>query len=45
MGVVRTTFVIGADGVISDVVEKVKTKTASEQLFALLDGRGDINPA
>ena len=45
LGVVRTTFVIGADGVISDVVEKVKTKTASEQLFALLDGRGDINPA
>lgn len=45
MGVVRSTFVIGADGVISDVVEKVKTKTASEQLFALLDGRGDINPA
>lgn len=45
MGIVRTTFVIGADGIISDVVEKVKTKTASEQLFALLDGRNAINPA
>lgn len=45
MGVVRTTFVVGADGVVTDVVEKVKTKTASEQLFALLDGRNAINPA
>lgn len=45
MGIVRTTFVVGEDGVISDVVNKVKTKTASEQLFALLDGRDAINPA
>lgn len=45
MGIVRTTFVVGEDGVITDVVAKVKTKDASAQLFALLDGRGDINPA
>lgn len=45
MGIVRTTFVVGEDGVITDVVEKVKTKDASAQLFALLDGRGAINPA
>ena len=45
MGVVRTTFVTDADGVVTDVIEKVKTKTAAEQLFALLDGRGDVNPA
>ena len=43
MGMVRTTFVIGADGVITDVIEKVKTKEASEQLFVLLDGRGAPN--
>lgn len=45
MGVVRTTFVTDADGVVTDVIEKVKTKSAAEQLFALLDGRGDVNPA
>ncbi len=45
MGIVRTTFVTDENGVVSDVVRKVKTKEASEQLFALLDGRGAINPA
>lgn len=45
MGVVRTTFVTDCNGVVTDKVEKVKTKTASEQLFELLDDRFDINPA
>ncbi len=45
MGIVRTTFVCDHDGTVTDVVEKVKTKLAAEQLFALLDGRGGINPA
>ncbi len=45
MGVVRTTFVTDCNGVVTDKVEKVQTKTASEQLFALLDDRFDINPA
>ena len=45
MGVVRTTFVTDSNGVVTDVIDKVKTATASEQLFALLDGRGDVNPA
>lgn len=45
MGIVRTTFVCDSNGVVTDMVKKVTTKTAAEQLFALLDGRGDINPA
>ncbi|MDE6532208.1 MAG: peroxiredoxin [Muribaculaceae bacterium] len=45
MGIVRTTFVCDNDGTVTDVIEKVKTKLAAEQLMALLDGRGDINPA
>lgn len=45
MGIVRTTFVTDSDGVVTDKLEKIKTRTAAEQLFALLDGRGDINPA
>ena len=45
MGVVRTTFVTDADGGVTDVIDKVKTATASEQLFALLEGRGAVNPA
>lgn len=45
MGVVRTTFVTDADGVVTDVIDKVKTKEASEQLFSLLDERYDVNPA
>lgn len=45
MGIVRTTFVTDKNGVVTDKVEKVKTKTAAEQLFALLDNRCDPNPA
>ena len=43
-GIVRTTFVCDTDGTVTDVVEKVKTKEASEQLFKLLDGRDTVNP-
>lgn len=45
MGIVRTTFVCDADGTVTDKIEKVVPKLASDQLFKLLDGRGDINPA
>lgn len=45
MGIVRTTFVCDPDGTVTDVIEKVQTKTAADQLFKLLEGRGDINPA
>lgn len=45
MGIVRTTFVCDNDGTVTDVIEKVNTKQAAEQLFALLDGRGAVNPA
>lgn len=45
MGIVRTTFVCDHDGEVTDVVEKVNTKLAADQLFKLLDGRGSINPA
>lgn len=45
MGIVRTTFVTDCNGVVTDVIEKVNTKAASEQLFALLDQRNSPNPA
>lgn len=45
MGIKRTTFVTDETGTVTDIIEKVKTKTASEQLFALLDGRNNPNPA
>ncbi len=45
MGIVRTTFVCDHDGTVTDVVNKVNTKLAGEQLFKLLDGRGTLNPA
>ncbi len=45
MGIVRTTFVCDHDGTVTDVVNKVNTKLAGEQLFKLLDGRGAINPS
>lgn len=45
MGIVRTTFVTDENGVVTDVIKKVNTKAASEQLFALLDDRYDPNPA
>lgn len=44
-GIVRTTFVTDTEGVVTDIIEKVDTKHAAEQLMALLDGRGDPNPA
>lgn len=44
-GIVRTTFVTDGNGVVTDVIEKVDTKHASEQLFALLAERDDPNPA
>lgn len=45
MGIIRTTFVVSPDGTVTDIIEKVVPKEASLQLFKLLDGRGDINPA
>ena len=45
MGIVRTTFVCDHDGTVTDVVEKVTPKIAAAQLFKLLDGRYNINPA
>lgn len=45
MGIVRTTFVADHDGTVTDRIDKVKTKTAAEQLFALLDNRYNPNPA
>lgn len=33
MGTVRTTFIIDEEGVISDIISKVKTKTHSEQIL------------
>lgn len=44
-GIVRTTFVTDENGMVTDKIEKVKTKEASAQLFALLDDRNDPNPA
>lgn len=44
-GIVRTTFVTDPQGTVTDVIEKVDTRHAAEQLFALLDGRTDPNPA
>lgn len=36
MGVVRTTFIIGPDGVIEQVMEKVKPDTNAEEVLKLL---------
>ncbi|MCM1290353.1 MAG: thioredoxin-dependent thiol peroxidase [Prevotella sp.] len=44
-GIVRTTFVADENGVVTDIIRKVKTKDAAGQLFALLDGRDNPNPA
>ena len=44
-GIVRTTFVTDQHGVVTDKIEKVKTKEAASQLFNLLDGRNSPNPA
>lgn len=45
MGIVRTTFIADKDGTVTDVINKVKTTSAAEQLFALLDNRDNPNPA
>lgn len=45
MGVMRTTFLTDSTGVVTDKIEKVKTKTAAEQIFALIDNRDNPNPA
>lgn len=44
-GIVRTTFVTDPQGVVTDIIEKVDTKNAADQLFALLNGRNNPNPA
>jgi peroxiredoxin Q/BCP len=36
MGTARTTFVIGGDGIIKNVISKVDTKNSSQQLMDLL---------
>ena len=36
MGIVRTTFIIDEDGVIIDVIEKVKVKSQMDELKAIL---------
>lgn len=36
MGIARTTFIIGEDGNIAEVVTQVKTETHAEQLMELL---------
>lgn len=41
----RTTFVLDNDGTVTDIIKKVQTRTASEQLFEILDGRYNPNPA
>jgi peroxiredoxin Q/BCP len=36
MGIARTTFVIGADGTVADVIAKVNTESHAEQLLDIL---------
>ena len=36
MGIVRTTFIISAEGVVEHVITKVNTKAAAEQVLPLL---------
>ncbi len=33
MGIIRTTFVISEEGIIEEIIEKVKTKTHTEQIL------------
>ena len=40
MGVVRTTFIIGKDGLITHVIKKVKTKTHHDDVVALIKDAG-----
>lgn len=44
-GIVRTTFITDQKGVVTDIIEKVNTKQAADQLFGLLVGRDNPNPA
>lgn len=44
-GIVRTTFITDSTGTVTDIIEKVNTKEADTQLFYLLEGRNDPNPA
>lgn len=44
-GIVRTTFVCNHDGTVTDVIKKVNTRNAAEQLFSILEGRDNPNPA
>lgn len=44
-GIVRTTFVTDPEGVVTDIIEKVDTKHSADQLFTLLEGRSNPNPA
>jgi|SRR5690554_807799 len=37
MGILRTTFIIGKDGKIQHIMDKVKTKTHHDDVLALLD--------
>ncbi len=37
MGVLRSTFIINEEGIIEKVIKKVKTKEATEQIYALLE--------
>jgi len=37
MGVSRTTFIIGEDGTIEKIIEKVKTKEHTKQIFKELE--------
>ncbi len=40
MGILRTTFIIGKDGRLKQVVDKVKTKTHHDDVIALISGLG-----
>ena len=40
MGVLRTTFIIGKDGRLKHVMDKVKTKTHHDDLIALIEDLG-----
>ncbi|EKU45241.1 peroxiredoxin [Staphylococcus massiliensis] len=38
MGIVRTTFIVDEDGVIMDVIEKVKVKTQIDEIKSIIGG-------
>lgn len=44
-GIVRTTYVTDSVGTVTDIITKVNTKNAAEQLFELLAGRDNPNPS